>query len=314
LETASTIFYSNNFYSQTIFKNRRKQIMANRRDYDDDDDRGRRSSGRGFAGMDREEQREISRMGGRASNGGRREEDYDDDDRGYRSRSRGYNDDERGERRDNGRGFASMDREEQREIARMGGRASGGRRFEEEDYDRGSRSRSRDYDDEREEGTGRNGGRGFASMDREEQREIAHMGRRASHGGRRYEEDSDGRSSRSRSRDYDDGGNGHSSDRGRGWFGDREGHAEAAERGWEERGRSNRSRRDDEGDDRYESRRGSRTNRSSDRGEGRGFASMDPEEIREIASMGGRAAHEAGTAHEWSSSEARRAARSRWED
>lgn len=41
----------------------------------------------------------------------------------------------------------------------------------------------------------------------------------------------------------------------------------------------------------------------------RGFASMDPERQREIASKGGRAAHAKGTAHEWSSEEARRAGR-----
>jgi hypothetical protein len=39
----------------------------------------------------------------------------------------------------------------------------------------------------------------------------------------------------------------------------------------------------------------------------RGFASMDPELQREIASEGGRAAHEKGTAHEFTSEEARRA-------
>ncbi len=39
----------------------------------------------------------------------------------------------------------------------------------------------------------------------------------------------------------------------------------------------------------------------------RGFAAMDPERQREIASKGGRAAHAKGTAHEWSRDEARRA-------
>ncbi|MES2148670.1 MAG: KGG domain-containing protein [Pseudomonadota bacterium] len=39
----------------------------------------------------------------------------------------------------------------------------------------------------------------------------------------------------------------------------------------------------------------------------RGFASMDPEKQREIASEGGKAAHEKGTAHEFTSEEARRA-------
>ena len=41
----------------------------------------------------------------------------------------------------------------------------------------------------------------------------------------------------------------------------------------------------------------------------RGFASMDPARQKEIASRGGRAAHEKGTAHEWSSDEARHAGR-----
>ena len=41
----------------------------------------------------------------------------------------------------------------------------------------------------------------------------------------------------------------------------------------------------------------------------RGFASMDPARQREIASKGGRAAHAKGTAHEWSSDEARVAGR-----
>jgi uncharacterized protein len=43
--------------------------------------------------------------------------------------------------------------------------------------------------------------------------------------------------------------------------------------------------------------------------ERRGFASMSPEKQREIASKGGRAAHQKGTAHEWSSEEARVAGR-----
>lgn len=41
----------------------------------------------------------------------------------------------------------------------------------------------------------------------------------------------------------------------------------------------------------------------------RGFASMDPQRQREIASAGGRAAHRQGVAHEWSSEEAREAGR-----
>jgi general stress protein YciG len=41
----------------------------------------------------------------------------------------------------------------------------------------------------------------------------------------------------------------------------------------------------------------------------RGFASMDPDRQKEIASKGGRAAHAKGTAHEWSKDEARAAGR-----
>ncbi len=41
----------------------------------------------------------------------------------------------------------------------------------------------------------------------------------------------------------------------------------------------------------------------------RGFAVMDKGRRREIAAMGGRAAHAKGTAHEWSSEEARVAGR-----
>ena len=41
----------------------------------------------------------------------------------------------------------------------------------------------------------------------------------------------------------------------------------------------------------------------------RGFASMDPEQQREIASLGGKASHEKGTGHEWDSREAREAGR-----
>ncbi len=43
--------------------------------------------------------------------------------------------------------------------------------------------------------------------------------------------------------------------------------------------------------------------------ERRGFASMSPEKQREIASKGGRAAHDKGTAHEWTADEARTAGR-----
>src|SRR5438034_5942186 len=41
----------------------------------------------------------------------------------------------------------------------------------------------------------------------------------------------------------------------------------------------------------------------------RGFASMDPDKQREIASKGGKAAHAKGTAHEFTPEEAREAGR-----
>lgn len=52
-------------------------------------------------------------------------------------------------------------------------------------------------------------------------------------------------------------------------------------------------------------------NQNQNRGDtsNRGFASMDPEKQREIASKGGKAAHEKGTAHEFTSEEAREAGR-----
>ena len=41
----------------------------------------------------------------------------------------------------------------------------------------------------------------------------------------------------------------------------------------------------------------------------RGFASMDEQKQREIASQGGKASHEKGTGHEFTSEEAREAGR-----
>jgi general stress protein YciG len=39
----------------------------------------------------------------------------------------------------------------------------------------------------------------------------------------------------------------------------------------------------------------------------KGFASMDPERQKEIASMGGRKAHQNGTAHQWTKDSAKEA-------
>src|SRR5437899_28179 len=48
---------------------------------------------------------------------------------------------------------------------------------------------------------------------------------------------------------------------------------------------------------------------STPRRTARGFAAMDPQRQREIASLGGRAAHQSGHAHEFTSEEARAAGR-----
>jgi general stress protein YciG len=54
-----------------------------------------------------------------------------------------------------------------------------------------------------------------------------------------------------------------------------------------------------------------RRNQMSLRRNPRGFAAMDPARQREIASLGGRAAHQSGHAHEFTSDEARAAGRKR---
>ena len=54
---------------------------------------------------------------------------------------------------------------------------------------------------------------------------------------------------------------------------------------------------------------GTESPRSGKEKSNRGFAAMDAEKQREIARKGGRAAHEQGVAHEWSSDEARNAGR-----
>jgi general stress protein YciG len=278
-----------------------------------------RDDRRGFAAMDPEEHREISRRGGYSSQGGRgREFDEWSDREGAR---RGF-DDEYGDRGGGSRrGFGSMDPEERREIARMGGRPSHG-------------GRGRDsYDDgrERDDDWGGRSRRGFAAMDPEEQREIARMGGRASHGGRGREEDDD-RRFRSRSDDEDDrrfrsreddddrrfrsrGGNGEDDDRSsrsrRGFAAmDPEEQREIARMG----GRASHGGRsrdiDDDDDDRRSSRyRGRDDDERSGSRSRRGFAAMDPQERREIARMGGRASHEYGRGHEFTSEEAREAGR-----
>jgi general stress protein YciG len=50
-------------------------------------------------------------------------------------------------------------------------------------------------------------------------------------------------------------------------------------------------------------------NQGGNQSGGRGFAGMDEDQQRDIASKGGKAAHEKGTAHQWTSEEAREAGR-----
>ena len=169
--------------------------------YEDDYERGsdrydEPRSRRGFASMDPEEHRQISREGGRMSHGGERGRDWDyGDDRERRS----FREPDEGAW--SRRGFASMDPEEQRRIASMGGRAS-----------HGGQGRDWNYDDDRERRSFRvpdEGGRsrrGFAAMDPEEQRRIASMGGRASHGGRGREGDDDDDRFRSRGSSMSSGG------------------------------------------------------------------------------------------------------------
>jgi general stress protein YciG len=150
------------------------------------DGRGGAGRGRGFAGMDEEEQREIASMGGRARWGYHGDRGYGSDE-GSQGGSRG--------RATSRRGFASMDEEEQREIARRGGEAAhrygNAHEWDSEEARQagrlGGRARwnsrrgedTRYSDDVRSERS--RGGRGFASMDREEVRRIGRRGGEAPH-------------------------------------------------------------------------------------------------------------------------------------
>lgn len=62
-------------------------------------------------------------------------------------------------------------------------------------------------------------------------------------------------------------------------------------------------------DDQQNERMSGEASNGNRRNSNRGFAAMSPEKQREIASEGGRAAHQQGVAHEWNSEEARLAGR-----
>ena len=67
----------------------------------------------------------------------------------------------------------------------------------------------------------------------------------------------------------------------------------------------------DESPDRSEGPTTQSASAASPRRSVRGFAAMDPQRQREIASLGGRAAHQSGHAHEFTSEEARAAGKKR---
>lgn len=147
---------------------------------------------RGFAAMPKSQVRRIAAMGGRASHGGT--SDYDDDDRSSSRSGRGSRYEEDDDRNYRSQSSGRYEDDDRRMSSRGG--------WDEDEDDRGGYQTrgdydESDYDEDSSDSDYRSGGRGrqgFASMDEDEQRRIASMGGRASHGGR-------GRSS---SRDYDD--------------------------------------------------------------------------------------------------------------
>jgi hypothetical protein len=123
------------------------------------------------------------------------------------------------------------------------------------------------------------GRRGFAALSASERREIAARGGRASHGGRGFDDRDESRFSRSRqSGDYDQDERGN-------FQGDRSRYESSS------RGRSNYD-NPRGGRSHYEGSQGGRSSYDDERGGSRrGFAAMDPERRREIASRGGHASH-----------------------
>ncbi len=205
---------------------------------------------------------------------GRRSDDFDDEyEDSYRDDYDEYDefDDEDYDTGRSSRGFASMNRDDVRELSRMAGRVS--RPVRSRDYESTGRERSTRYDTSRRSTDGShnsnrpnshdrhntpdsyrerdntrsgNSRRGFAAMPREEVRRIGARGGRASNAGNENYRSHSGDRSSSRGRNYG-GGRSNESNSGN------------------SRGNSERSRR--------------------------GFASMPRNEVRSIASRGGRASH-----------------------
>jgi general stress protein YciG len=164
-------------------------------------------------------------------------------------------------------------------------------------------------------------GRGFAAMDEEEQREISRRGGQASHGGSNGEEEdgeqeSGQESGRGAAGSTEAAARGGRNSQGGGQSGGQSGGGQSGGQG-AKRVISRTIRVLDEIESRIAELReeleqqgggGGGEKEGGGRG-GRGFAAMDPEERREIASKGGRAAHARGTAHEFDSEEAQEAGR-----
>lgn len=155
---------------------------------------------RGFASMSPEKRRKIARLGGQASRGGRGR-DWQSEDNNYgRNESEEREMESSHQDRRGRRGFASMDPEERRRIASMGGRASHGGRgrdwegsfdYEEDDdkFNEYSDENEREFHD-RQGGRGR---RGFASMESEGRRDMQrqNMRGRGGYGERSHDYESD---------------------------------------------------------------------------------------------------------------------------
>jgi len=247
---------------------------------------------RGFASMDPEQRRRMSREGGRASQrsrGGRQYEDEDYDDENYQeddyeNPQNRYDDDEDYDQ------YGPGDEYDEKGDYNRRGEYGEGDDYDDEDY--GDENDDEDYDEGR--GQSRNmGGGGFASMPREEVRRIASMGGRASGRGK-----GNGRleGSRSRRKDEFDGRRMRSFDNGRRYGDERGRSSSSGRRGFADMPREEVTRiARTGGEASHGGRRGGNVGRSGSSGRGgndsrggssgrrRGFGAMSREEVRRIA-------------------------------
>ncbi len=293
--------------------------MSRREDYDISNDEGQDQAGRGFASMDKDRLREIAAKGGRHSHGGKhKRHDYGGDDE---SESDDYN---RGGRKHNKQGFASMPKDQVREIASKGGKSRGG--HDDDDDNQGSgrkhgkqgfasmpkdqvreiaskggksshgrKQRGRDTSDHDEgsddnQGSGRKHGKqGFASMPKDQVREIASMGGRSSHGGRKRQDYDDDQGS------DEDSDNDQGSSRKHGKQGFASMPKDQVRKIASKGGKAKGGHYDQEEDSDEESDEGSdNEDQGGYRSGKQGFASMPKEQVRKIAAKGGRHGHGGG--------------------